>query len=220
MEAAKYRIQMDGHITSARNRLAFATKKFERLDGLNKKHYVAAQSRDEAETEKRLAESELQEAFENQELAKREYRHAVDIVNLRILHSPFNGVVVDRMLNPGDLAEPGNVKKPILKLAKIDPLKVEVILPLGAYGKIKTGMTGQVTPEVIGGTYPASVKVVDKVLDAASGTFGVSLEMPKHTRLIPGGIRCQVEFPVLKSIAMKHDRSGVEPARFQKGHAK
>jgi len=220
MEAAKYRIQMDGHITSARNRLAFATKKFERLDGLNKKHYVAAQSRDEAETEKRLAESELQEAIENQELAKREYRHAVDIVNLRILHSPFNGVVVDRMLNPGDLAEPGNVKNPILKLAKIDPLKVEVILPLGAYGTIKTGMTGQVTPEVIGGTYPASVKVVDKVLDAASGTFGVSLEMPNHKRLIPGGIRCQVEFPVLKSIAMKHDRSGVEPARFQKGHAK
>lgn len=220
MEAAKYRTQMDGRIETARNRLEFAAKKSERMDGLSKKRYVAAQARDEAETEKRLAESELQDAIETQELAKREYRHAVDIVNLRVLHSPFNGIVVDRALNPGDLAEPGNAKKPILKLAKIDPLKVEVFLPLEAYGKIKTGMTVWVTPETIGGSYPALVKVVDQVLDAASGTFGVRLEMPNHKRLILGGIRCQVEFPALKSMAMKHDKSRAEPASFQKGHAK
>lgn len=220
MEAAKYRTQMDGRIATARSRLVFATKKFERMDGLNKKHYVAAQARDEAEAEKRLAESELQDAIESRELAKREYRHAVDIVNLRILHSPFNGVVVERALNPGDLAEAGGGKKPILKLAKIDPLKVEVILPLDAYGKIKTGMTGIVTPEKLGGAYLATVKVVDRVLDAASGTFGIRLDMPNHTRTIPAGIRCQVEFPALKSVATRKNRYKLEPASFQKGLTK
>ena len=87
-----------------------------------------------------------------------------------------------------------------MKLALIDPLKVEVILPLEAYGKIKTGMTGQVIPEGLGGRYPASVKIVDRVFDAASGTFGVRLELPNHKGALPGGIRCQVEFAALKGV--------------------
>jgi RND family efflux transporter MFP subunit len=219
METAKYRTQMGGLIATARNRLEFATKKFERLDGLSKKNYVAAQARDEAETEKRLAESGLQDAIESQQLARLEYRHGIDIVNLRILHSPFDGVVVDRSLNPGDLSQSGNGKKPILKLAQIDPLKVEVVLPLEVYGRIKIGMAGVVTPERIGGSYPASVKVVDRVIDAASGTFGVRLEMPNRRNGIPGGIRCQVEFADLKSMAVKRDKDRISPASLQKGHA-
>jgi RND family efflux transporter MFP subunit len=220
MEAAKYRSQMGGLIATARNRLEYASKKFERMDGLSKKQYVAAQARDEAETEKRLAESGLQDAIESRELARLEYRRGVDLVNLRILHSPFDGVVVDRSLNPGDLSQAGNGRKPILKLAKIDPLKVEVILPLEVYGRIKIGMSGLVTPEHIGGAYPASVKVVDRVLDAASGTFGVRLEMANPQKLIPGGIRCQVEFSGLQPMAMKRDKDGMAPASFRKGDAR
>lgn len=191
---------------SANNRLQFATKKFERTSELHKQNFIAAQARDEAETEKHLAESELQDARENRELAKLEYQRAVDQLNLRTLRSPFNGLVVDRMLNPGDLAESGTGRKPIMKLAQIDQLKVEVILPMAAYGKIKTGMTGQVTLEGLGGRYAASVKVVDRVLDAASGTFGVRLDLPNHKGAIPAGIRCQVEFTARKSVKRRAGR--------------
>jgi RND family efflux transporter MFP subunit len=200
LESAKYRAKMEGRIASAKNRLEYAIKKFERTRNLQSKNYLAAQTRDEAETEKRLAESELQDAVENQELANLEFRRASDLLNLRTLRSPFNGVVVDRMLNPGDLAESGTGRRPIMKVALIDPLKVEVILPLEAYGKIKTGMTAQVIPEGLGGRYPASVKIVDRVFDAASGTFGVRLELPNHKGALPGGIRCQVEFEALKGV--------------------
>jgi RND family efflux transporter MFP subunit len=231
MEVAKYRSQMGGPIATARNRLDFATRKFERMDGLSKKSYVATQARDEAETEKRLAESGLQDAIESQQLARLEYRHGVDLVKLRVLRSPFDGVVVDRSLNPGDLSQGGSARKPILKLAQIDPLKVEVVLPFAVYGRIKTGMAGQVTPEGLGGARPASVKVVDKVLDAASGTFGVRLEMPNRQNTIPGGIRCQVEFAGLADAGPGTASAGaasaaraaaprISPASLQKGTAK
>jgi hypothetical protein len=36
------------------------------------------------------------------------------------------------------------------------------------------------------------------VFDAASGTFGVRLELPNKRGTVPGGIRCQVEFAQLK----------------------
>jgi len=200
---AKYRSQMEGRIASSKNRVEFATKKFNRTQELQKQNFVSAQAGDEAEAEKRIAEAELKDAIENQELAKRDYQHAVDLLNLRTLHSPLNGVVVDRMLNPGDLAEAGTGRKPILKIAQIDPLLVEVALPLEAYGKLRVGMTGMVTPEGLKGRYSALITVVDSVFDAASGTFGVRLEMKNRRASIPGGIRCQVEFPTLLAVAPK-----------------
>ena len=200
-EMAKYRSQMEGRIASSKNRVEFATKKFNRTQELQKQNFVSAQAGDEAEAEKRIAEAELKDAIENQELAKRDYQHAVDLLNLRTLRSPLNGVVVDRMLNPGDLAEAGTGRKPILKIAQIDPLLVEVALPLEAYGKLRVGMTGMVTPEGLKGRFSALITVVDSVFDAASGTFGVRLEMKNRRASIPGGIRCQVEFPTLEAVA-------------------
>jgi multidrug efflux pump subunit AcrA (membrane-fusion protein) len=85
------------------------------------------------------------------------------------------------------------VKQPIAKLAEIDPLNVEVILPVTLYGRIKVGMRAQVVPEQpIGGRHEASVKVVDRVIDAASGTFGVRLQLPNPGNRIPAGVKCRV----------------------------
>jgi multidrug efflux pump subunit AcrA (membrane-fusion protein) len=42
------------------------------------------------------------------------------------------------------------------------------------------------------GTYQAKVVVVDKVIDAASGTMGVRLQLPNPDNKIPAGIRCSV----------------------------
>jgi RND family efflux transporter MFP subunit len=204
-ESAKYRAQMAGRIALSRSRLEFSTKKFNRAQA--QKDFIAADKRDEAEAEMHIAESDLRDAVENQELARLEYRRALDQLNLRTLRSPFDGVVVDRMLNPGDLAEAGTGRKPVLKLAQINPLRVEVVLPLDAYGKLRAGMTGQVTPEGLGGRHTATIKVVDRVFDAASGTFGVRLELLNRNGALPGGIRCQVEFSGLKAAAPKAVKS-------------
>lgn len=201
--AARFRAGMKGRIVAARNRLTYAEKKLQRWRTLLKQKFAAAEKRDQAETEKLLAEAELQEALENRELARLNYRHAVDELDLRTLHSPLNGVVVSRMLNPGDLAESGTDRKPILELAQIDPLRVEVVLPETAYGKIHVGMVGTVTPAVLGGHYTAHVTVVDRVIDAASGTLGVRLDLPNPQGKLPGGLRCHVEFPGLRAVAMR-----------------
>lgn len=201
-EMARYRSQMAGRIATAKNRLDYAMKKAERSEDLHKKSFVTSQARDEAEAERRIAESELKDAIENQELAKHDHRHSVNLMNRRILRSPFNGVVVDRMLNPGDLAEAGTGRKGILKLAEVEPLRVEVVLPIEAHGKLKIGASADVIPEGVGGRHAAKVTVVDTVLDSASATFGVRLQMPNPKNSLPAGIRCKVEFPELKSIAV------------------
>ncbi|HVC84586.1 MAG TPA: efflux RND transporter periplasmic adaptor subunit [Solirubrobacteraceae bacterium] len=196
---AKYRSQMQGRLAAARERVEYASKKLNRARELQKQHFVAAQARDDAQAELRVAESELQDARENRELARLEYQHALDLLNLRSLHSPFDGVVMDRILNPGDLAQGGTDSKPILKIAQINPLRVEVVLPGEYFGKLRQGMSGEVSPEGLAGRHGAKITVIDRVFDAASGTFGVRLELPNPDASIPGGVRCRVEFPQLQA---------------------
>ena len=80
-------------------------------------------------------------------------------------------------------------------MAEIDPLYVEVYVPLKQFGRIRIGMQAEVYPEEpVGGIYKAIVTVVDQALDAASGTIGVRLELPNPNYLIPPGLKCQVRF--------------------------
>ena len=83
----------------------------------------------------------------------------------------------------------------ILTIAQVDPLRVEVILPAHLYGSLEPGMKGRVIPEApIQGSYEASIEIVDRVIDGASGTFGVRLDLPNPDLTIPSGLHCQVAF--------------------------
>jgi len=47
---------------------------------------------------------------------------------------------------------------------------------------------------LVKGTHTAKVVVVDRVVDAASSTFGIRLELRNPGGRIPAGIRCKVKF--------------------------
>jgi RND family efflux transporter MFP subunit len=190
LESAAYRSRMEGQITAARNRIDYASKKLARLEDLKKDNFLSAQAGDEALAEKRLAESELQSALEARELARIEWVRTKELLALRTMTAPFAGVVVDRMLNPGDLAESGSGRKPVLKVAQIDPIRADVALPAALFGQVRPGTKAAVTSLVGGGRFNGTVRSVDRVIDAASGTFVARLEVPNPQGLVPGGARC------------------------------
>lgn len=191
VELARQRSVMEGQINSAHNRIEYASKRLARLADLEKVNFASAQARDEANAEKRLADAELQSALENRELARLELLRAQEQLALRTVSAPFTGVVVDRMLNVGELAESGSGRKPVLKVAQIDPMRADVALPAALFGKVKPGGKAMVRANVGGGSFSATVRSVDRVIDAASGTFVVRLEVPNPADKVPGGSRCQ-----------------------------
>lgn len=194
LELARSRASMEGEINAAQARLQLARKKWEQAQELYEQKFVSATSRDEAVADYRLASEQLRQAKENQILAQLEVKRTAEILALRTIRSPLDGVVVQKVLSPGDLAT-SNLKDPILKLVQINPLNVEVVLPVSEFGRIKPGAKATVFPEEpIGGKYRATVKIVDRVVDAASGTFGVRLELPNRQGGIPPGIKCRVSF--------------------------
>ncbi|HRF10845.1 MAG: Cation efflux system protein CzcB [Candidatus Accumulibacter phosphatis] len=194
-EAARYRSTMQGRIRTGESRVEFSTAKYNRREKLAGQSFISLHDRDEALTEKRLAESELIEAKDDRRLAEIEFRRLSEQLRLRTIRSPVDGVVVDRLLNAGELADNRDLRKPILRLADIGTLFVEVLMPIEAFGKLVLGQSAEVLPEApVGGRYTAAVKVIDRVHDAASGTFGVRLEMANPGMKLPGGIKCRANF--------------------------
>ncbi len=164
-------------IELSRAKLEFGRRKVVRNEELFRDKLISEHEKDEMETEIRLAALELREGEER--------------LNMRNIFSPLDGIVMERMLSPGEYINDGAV----LNIVAIDPLFVEVVAPVECYGKIKKGSAAEVMPgEPLGGTYRSKVAIADKVIDAASGTFRVRLELANSEGNLPAGLKCNVRF--------------------------
>ncbi|UCC57508.1 MAG: efflux RND transporter periplasmic adaptor subunit [Gammaproteobacteria bacterium] len=191
VELARAKTEMKAEYNSSKVSHRFAVRKLGRFDGLAEEGVVAVQTKDEVETEAALARLQTVQAKENKLLAELELARAIAALDQHTVESPLTGVVVERFKSPGEYPE----DSAILTLAQLDPLNVEVLLPASMFGSIKPGMKASVAPESpLDGSYQAEVKIVDRVVDASSGTFGVRLELPNPDNKLPGGLKCVVSF--------------------------
>jgi RND family efflux transporter MFP subunit len=189
--SARARAQGVATVQSSEARLAYETRRSERAHRLLEQGVVSDTEQDESESARLVAEADLLLARENKKLDWLELRRAQALLERRTIRSPIDGVVVRRILSPGEYADPLD----LLELAQIDPLRVEVFAPVSLLGKISVGMKGRITmEEPVGSEHEAEVVVVDHVVDAASGTFRIRLEIPNPDYALPAGLRCQVRF--------------------------
>ncbi len=164
-------------VALAKAKTAFNERKVERNRELYRKNLLSIHEKDEMETEALLARLELRQA--QARLAQRTIR------------SPVSGIVTEKLLSAGEYVS----NAPILTISAIDPLHIDVILPVQFLGKVRKGMIGEVSirypkPQTI----RARVMIVEQVVDAASGTFRVRLEVRNPRHRIPAGIKCRVRF--------------------------
>lgn len=161
----------------ARSKVEFGERKAVRNRELYEKQLISIHEKDEMDTEVTIAKLELREA---QEELKR-----------RTIKSPIHGVVVEREADPGEYVG----VDPIFTVVNLDPLNVEVIVPMEYFGRIDKGTQGEVYPEEpVGGSYPAKVSIIDQVIDPASGTFRVRLVLANKGYGLPAGLKCRVRF--------------------------
>jgi RND family efflux transporter MFP subunit len=191
VERARVLMAVEGEIKLFKEKLAFAQRTHARSKMLFESEAISAEKNDQAITEVSLARNQLQKAMENRSLAKLDLEHAQVVLDQRTIKSPISGVVVDRLVSPGEFVD----NQPLLILAQIDPLRVEVILPAGMFQKIQLGMKADIKPEIeVDGSYTATVAIVDRVIDPASGTFSVRLKLPNPDYRLPSGLKCMVRF--------------------------
>ncbi len=188
---AQQKVANTAELRAARSQISFADKKAERTATLTELNFVSGQAREQAETEAEMARMRLAQAVEQRELALKELEMARAQLQQRTLVSPLTGVVVDRLVSPGERVE----NRPVFRIAQIDPLRVEVVLPSALFGRIAVGAVARVVPDLPGSPpHEARVTIVDRVVDAGSNTFRARLSLPNPDQQLPAGVRCRVEF--------------------------
>lgn len=188
---ASSRAQAAADEQGARANLAFARQKLDRARDLLDRKFISAQGLDQVRTEFEIAEQKLAQAQEQKRIAHRELGLAAAQLAQRSIRSPFDGVVAERYLSVGERVE----EKPLFRVAKVDPLKVQVVVPAALYGQIQPGAVASVQPQLPQAhALNAKVTLVDRLIDAPSNTFRVQLELPNPDLALPAGLRCQADF--------------------------
>lgn len=188
--AARTRIESD--VLAAQASLAMAEHKVRRARALMAENFISQQAVDQADAELELAQQRLSQTRHQQTLWAEERRVAEAQLALRTVRSPLTGVVVERFSNPGERVE----ERPLVRIAVIDPLRVELMVPTAQYGSLRVGDRITVRPELPGAApVTATVRHVDRVLDAASNSFRVRLTMPNPDDALPAGLRCRADLP-------------------------
>lgn len=189
--AAEVRSRTQLEVDLAQSNQDLAIRKHQRTLELQRQNFLSSQAVDQVETEVVLAKLKLAQALHDLKIYERENDLAHAQLNQRALKSPFTGFVTDRYLSPGERVE----GKPVLKLAAIDPLHVEAILPISLYGKIKLGMIASVIPDFVDSQERyARVSQVDRFIDPASNSFRVRLQLPNPNAELPPGLRCKIRW--------------------------
>lgn len=196
--AAEVRAEADADVRAAQANFEYLREKQQRSEELVEKNFISKQALDQVRAEASVAEQKLAQSREQQRIARHELALAKAQLGLRLIRAPFDGIVADRYVTVGERVE----EKPIFRVARIDPLRVEIIVPAALYGSVRAGMVAKVTPD-LPNVAPMDTRVVlvDKLVDAASNTFRVRSELPNADGSIASGLRCRAEFTAGEPLA-------------------
>jgi len=121
-------------VEAARINAKNAESNYQRAKTLAKQHFISNQQADNTRAASDAARATLQAGQAALELAR------TALANAR-LYAPDNGVIQQRILEPGDMASP---QRPVYTLALTDPLWVRTYVQETELGKIRPGMRADV----------------------------------------------------------------------------
>ena len=146
-----------------------------RSDSLFAQKLISLQDHQQAETDARVA----QEALASQAAQK----------GYQVFKAPFDGVVTARYADPGALFQTGNGAQPLVTVAQIQRLRVEIFVDQRVAPYVKTGDALSITPE--GRTdlkLPAIVSRTSGALDPSTRMLLVEADLDnRNGQVLPGG---------------------------------
>ena len=156
-------LKAQADVEAARITADNATQTYQRLQELVSKHFVAQQQADDALASADAAQARyqaLQETLKLVQMGPRKEDIAAAKAMLKAnqaglevarkaladasLYAPDNGIIQERILEPGDMASP---QRPVYTLALTDPIWVRAYVQGPDLGKLKPGMRAEISTD-------------------------------------------------------------------------
>ncbi|MCX7935270.1 MAG: efflux RND transporter periplasmic adaptor subunit [Planctomycetota bacterium] len=163
-------------VASAQAALDLADKERKRAEDLAAQGVITKQKLDQAVAGQRQAQANLAAA----EQALRQLE--TNLAYTRI-ESPIEGIVAERLVDPGDLASPGRI---LLRLFDPKRLMIEAAIRESLAAAVRLGAKVPIEVPAVNGNFEAGVREIVPAIDPASRTFLIKACLGEVPALRPG----------------------------------
>ncbi|MFZ5952894.1 MAG: efflux RND transporter periplasmic adaptor subunit [Candidatus Rifleibacteriota bacterium] len=177
-------------VKSAKAAFDLATKEMNRTRALFEKNAAAKRDYDMALANLKQAEAGMQQAMQQKRVASANYsaaeqgiKQAEAGLGYATILSPIDGIVAERLADPGDLGNPASL---ILRLFNPDSLMLEVPIRESLVTEITIGSTIDYDVPALGRSYEGTIKEIVPSVDPRTRTFLVKICIEKSQGLMPG----------------------------------
>jgi len=194
LKISEERAKSVARIASAKANLKVKKVALERQLILLKKGVASQTEVDEADFEHKYAQSLLVVAEEEKLVTGLEVERDKTILKKMTILSPLAGIVTRRIR---DVGEGSHDYEPLMQIVVVDVLHVLAHVPPEMAGKLKPGTVGRlVLDDLPDSIHTCAVLVVDRVVEAASGTVRVKLELNNRDGKVAAGSKGNITFLV------------------------
>ena len=175
--------------------LTNAQLRFQRHDALQKDKAVTQAELDAARSGLRGAEAAVAAAKARRDGASAQIRSATKQVRDTVLKAPFDGFVVKRLMDPGEVVQPG--RSPVLVVVDPEPLYAACQIGELDSPSVRVGMAAQVHLDAFEGrAFEGEVAVVNQELDAQTRSVHTRVRVKDEEGLLRAGFSGTVEVPM------------------------
>lgn len=143
-----------------------------------------------------ISETDYLTAQYNMEMAKAQMDAAEERLSNTTISSPSQAIVVNKMVEEGELVGPGT---PVVQIMDLSKVKVETGIPENEISYFETGTQAEITldayPER---TFKGTIRYISPAVDPMNRTFEAEIELPNPDHLLKAEM--VVKLRVVKSV--------------------
>lgn len=189
-ELSAKRAQTSASIAEAQAGFNNAEKDYQRFQNLFNDNSASKKELDDQRARYEMAKARLEAAKQ----MKSEVESQFAYVNLR---APFNGVITNKFIDEGVMANPG---EPLIAVEGPGKFEVTASVPESEISKIKTDSQVEVLVKSLGISLPAKVTEVSTSTKNTGGQYLVKVVLEKTDANILSGMYATVQFPIEKEM--------------------
>jgi HlyD family secretion protein len=197
LDDTEYRAQLhqaEGQLNNARAAVERDELNYQRITNLISSAVESKQAEDNARLALAADRASLQAAQGAYDLAN-------TYVGWCVIHSPINGVVLEKLVNPGELVMPqsfGGARGPstaLMAVADLKDLQVEIDVNEADLSKISLNQKCRVSPEAYSEkTYEGYVAEIAPEADRAKGTLQIKVQIVNPDKYLTPQLSAKVDF--------------------------